>query len=76
MIATSNEQLLADYRLRRCPPEAGLQIKIFPRRAAPIDLALAVVIGLDVALESPKEHVRILYRLIGPPPCPSAALSI
>ena len=38
---------------------AGLKVEIFPRLAAPVDLALAVVIGLYLLFQPGKERVRV-----------------
>ena len=39
---------------------AGLKFEVFARFTSPIDLALTVVIGLNVAFEPPKERPRPL----------------
>jgi hypothetical protein len=42
---------------------AGLEVEILAGLAAPVDLALAVVIGFDVPLQLAKERFRIFHRL-------------
>jgi len=45
---------------------AGVKVEIFARLAAPIDLALAVIIGLNEPFQLGKERVSVLLRVRSP----------